>query len=55
MKMKEEILQHVELGDFLEMLRCSIQVDGKCLTIHEVCNRASMSTTTYQSIKRALI
>lgn len=53
--MKEEILQHVELGDFLEMLRCSIQVDGKYLTIHEVCNRASMSTTTYKSIKRALI
>jgi hypothetical protein len=50
---KKKISLHVELGDFLESLRCSIPVDGKRLPIREVCRRASMSVSTYEHVKRA--
>ncbi len=50
-----KIALHTKLGDFLESLRCSIPVDGKRLPIQEVCRRASMSVSTYERVKRALV
>lgn len=50
-----KIALHTKLGDFLESLRCSIPVDGKRLPIQEVCRRASMSVSTYECVKRALV
>lgn len=46
---------HQELGDYLEVLRCVKSIQGKCLTINEVCAQASMSTRTYKKIKRGTV
>lgn len=46
---------HVQLGHYLELLRHSLSVDGKHLSIQEVCRRASMSVSTYERLKRALV
>lgn len=45
---------HRELGDYLEVLRCWFPVEGKTLTINELCRRAGMSTRTYCKIKKEL-
>lgn len=45
----------MELGDFVEVLRCSIPVDGKCLSIADICQRTSMGATTYEGVKRAQV
>lgn len=46
---------HLQLGHYLELLRHSLSVDGKHLSIQEVCRRASMSVSTYERLKRALV
>lgn len=43
------------LGELLESLRNSIPVNGKRLTIDEVCHIAPMSQHTYMALKRAAI
>lgn len=55
MTQKENPLPYLELGNFLEMLRCGIPVGGKCLTIQDVCHRAFMSVSTYEHVKRAQV
>ena len=45
---------NLELGDLLELFRSSYMVDGKFLTINEVCKMASMSTRTYYKVKKEL-
>ena len=45
---------HQELGDYLEILRCTFPVQGQTLTINEVCHRAAMSTRTYYKVKKDL-
>lgn len=44
-----------ELGDFLELLRYVCLVQGKRLTINDVCRMAAMSTRTYDRVKRASV
>lgn len=48
-------LVHLELGDYLELLRNAVPVDGKPLTEKEVCSRISMSPQTYLKVKRAKV
>lgn len=55
MNQKEKSILYPELGNFLEVLRCSIPVDGKCLSIQQVCHLASMSVSTYERVKRAQV
>ncbi|WP_301915934.1 hypothetical protein [Phocaeicola coprophilus] len=39
------------LGRYIEMLHRRVKVDGKLLTIREICDRASMSARTYEKVK----
>lgn len=43
---------HQELGDYLEILRCTQLVQGKKLTIKILCSSAHMSTRTYAKVKK---
>ena len=38
------------LGRYIEMLHRRVKVDGKLLTIREICDRASMSARTYEKV-----
>ena len=40
------------LGRYIEMLHRRVKVDGKLLTIREICDRASMSARTYEKVKK---
>lgn len=43
---------YVETGKYLEKVRKTTPVDGKLLTIEDVCRIANMSARTYLRIKR---
>lgn len=45
-------LYYVETGKYLEQVRKTTPVDGKLLTIGDVCRIAKMSARTYLRIKR---
>ena len=43
------------LGRYIEMLHRRVKVDGKLLTIREICDRASMSARTYEKVKKGSV
>lgn len=55
MKNPHSVPVYEHLGRYLESLRCSHPVDGRLLSVREVCRRASMSATTYIKVKKGLV
>ena len=43
------------LGRYIEMLHRRVKVDGKLLTIREICDRAAMSARTYEKVKKGSV
>ena len=43
------------LGRYIEMLHRRVKVDGKLLTIREICDWASMSARTYEKVKKGSV
>lgn len=54
-KMTQNHEPNAALGRYIEMLHRRVKVDGKLLTIREICDRASMSARTYEKVKKGSV
>lgn len=52
---KRTPVSYLELGEFLEVLRCTCKVDGKRLSIRALSKMAAMSPNTYEKIKGGIV
>lgn len=44
-----------EFGEFLDLLHYILPIDGKRLSVLDICHLASMSAETYERVKRAKV